>query len=125
VLTNFWLSTLAIVCDPVKAAPYACGEHMIGPVARASDLTAFVGRRGPKVELFGGADGVLGWRKGAGDEDFRTLWSASGPGLKNLILGVLAAESLLRVNDLPEGVCFGADLVNQAVVLWGMGAGEL
>lgn len=47
-----------------------CGEHMIWPLPGASDLTAFRRcRGGPKAELHGGADGVLGRRVGAGDED--------------------------------------------------------
>src|SRR5438552_2711270 len=48
------------------------GEHMICPLPRASDLSAFTRRGGsPRVGLLGGANGVLGSRLGAGDEDPR------------------------------------------------------
>src|SRR5437867_2578309 len=64
---------------------WSCGEHMICPLPRASDLSAFTRRgRGPTVGLLGGANGALGSRLGAGDDD-----SAGDPA------GVVGRDSLV------------------------------
>src|SRR2546425_3824434 len=68
---RFMAVEISAIAPGVKERRWWCREHMICPLPRASEMSAFAGRRATAIVNQGGDDGARRGRPGAGHEDPR------------------------------------------------------